>query len=217
MRFELRTTDDGSLTVFDHEAGECFKSRHAARLEAEHVFFGPAVLEHPAYGKDATFTVLELGFGLGTNFLHFLSRGYRGNFTSIERDFGGARFYLEHVEEPALAELLAARSLERPGMRAELVEGDFFAELRLLGEAGYRAHAVLFDPFSPKANPDAWTVELFRLISSVLHPGGRLVTYSVSRGAKDACAAAGLVAEKRKLPPALRKRSALLAIRSKGG
>jgi tRNA U34 5-methylaminomethyl-2-thiouridine-forming methyltransferase MnmC len=216
MRFELRTTSDGSLTVFDREAGECFKSRHAARLEAEHVFFRPAVLEHPAYGRGA-FETLELGFGLGTNFLHFLARDYRGGFLSVERDFGGARFYLEHAREPELSALLDRRVFERNGLRAELREGDFFDVLRDRAAEGYRADCILFDPFSPRANPEAWTAELFRLVARVLKPGGRLVTYSVSRAAKDAASAAGFTVSKRDLPPALQKRSALLAIRGTDG
>ena len=168
MRFELRTTEDGSLTVFDREAGECFKSRHAARLEAEYVFYRPGVLESPRYatkkGAEAgAFTVLELGFGLGTNFLHFLSRGYRGLFVSIERDLSGARFFLEHAPDSALSALLETGTFTGGDMRAALRRGDFFEELRALAKEGFLADAVLFDPFSPKANPEAWTSELFKI------------------------------------------------------
>lgn len=216
MRFELRSTEDGSLTVFDHEAGECFKSRHAARLEAEHVFYRPSVLEHPAHGARGL-DVLELGFGLGTNFLHFLDRGFQGTFRSIERDLSGAAFFLAHAPDPSLAAMVEKREFESGAMRARLMEGDFFAELRRMEGEGYRADAVLFDPFSPKANPEAWTAELFGLAAAILRPEGRLVTYSVSRAAKDAAAAAGLAVEKRELPPELRKRSALLAIRRRDG
>jgi tRNA U34 5-methylaminomethyl-2-thiouridine-forming methyltransferase MnmC len=217
MRFELRETSDGSLTVFDREAGECFKSRHAARLEAEHVFYAPGVLEHGSYGAPG-FETLELGFGLGTNFLHFLSRGYAGGFTSIERDLAGARFFLENGEKDrALRELVDSGGFQTEKMRARIRQGDFFGELRALAKEGYRTDAVLFDPFSPKANPEAWTSELFALVFALLRPQGRLVTYSVSRVAKDAAAAAGFLVEKRELPSALRKRSALLAIRPQSG
>lgn len=212
MRFELRETADGSLTVFDHEVGECFKSRHAARLEAEHVFYRPAVLEHPAFGA-RPLHVVELGFGLGTNFQHFLARGFEGTFSSIERDLAGARFYLGHAPNADLEALLAASTFARGGFLASLHRGDFFEVLRSLLAAGERADAVLFDPFSPKANPAAWTRELFLLAFSLLRPGGRLVTYSVSRAAKDAALESGFEVHKRKLPDELRKRGALLAIR----
>jgi tRNA U34 5-methylaminomethyl-2-thiouridine-forming methyltransferase MnmC len=84
-------------------------------------------------------------------------------------------------------------------------------DMAKLEKAGVKAHAILFDPFSPKANPEAWTSEVFRLAAALLAPGGRLVTYSVSRTAKDAAASAGLIVEKHPLPAELNKRSALLA------
>jgi tRNA U34 5-methylaminomethyl-2-thiouridine-forming methyltransferase MnmC len=152
--------------------------------------------------------VLELGFGLGTNFRHFLDRGFRGVFHSVERDLAGAAFLQEHAPDASLARLLAERDSVFGPMRAVLHETDFFAFT-----PHFRAHAVLFDPFSPKANPDAWTADLFRIAYSCLLPGGRLVTYSVSRAAKDAASAAGFAVAKRDLPAELRKRSALLAIR----
>ena len=212
MRFELRETADGSLTVFDGEAGECFKSRHAARLEAEHVFYRPGVLEHPAHGS-RPLDVVELGFGLGTNFQYFLSRGFRGTFRSIERDLAGAAFYLEQAPDAELAALVKHGMFARGEFAATLLPGDFFEILRRLLAAGERADIVLFDPFSPKANPTAWTEELFSLAYQLLRPEGRLVTYSVSRTAKDVAAAAGFEVHKHKLPDELRKRSALLAIR----
>ena len=211
-RFTLHPTEDGSLTVFDREAGECFKSRHAARSEAEHVFYGPAVLDSPLYGKTVGFRVLELGFGLGTNFLHFLGRGFEGEFLSIDRDLAGARFFLGQGQDSgALGELVEKKRWTGGRMAAALLEEDFFTALPRLRAEGYLAHAVLFDPFSPKANPSCWTAELFALAAGVLAPGGRLVTYSVSRAAKDGATAAGLIVEKRELPASLKKRAALVA------
>jgi len=213
MRFTFRPTNDGSLTVFDLEAGECFKSRHAARLEAETVFFSPGVANNPWYGNAEPFRVLELGFGLGTNFLYCLERGFKGEYITVERDLAGSRFYLDREPNASLTKLVGEGFFESGGLRAKLLEDDFFAILPLLHEQGFQAHAIFFDPFSPKSNPDCWTPSFFRLVASLLAPGGRLVSYSVSRGAKDGAAAAGLVVEKHKLPSALKKRSALLAIK----
>ncbi len=213
MRFAIHTTEDGSLTVFDQEAGECYKSRHAARTEAEHVFYGPGVRENPHFGKAKPFRVLELGFGLGTNFLHFLESGFEGEFLSLERDLGGVIFFLEQQDHAPLRALVKERSLDSEKMKARVIEEDFFVALPKLAVEGYRAHCILFDPFSPKANPDCWTEKLFQLSSELLLPGGRLVTYSVSRAAKDGAAKAGLSVEKRDLPPSLKKRSALIAVK----
>jgi tRNA U34 5-methylaminomethyl-2-thiouridine-forming methyltransferase MnmC len=214
MRFDLHPTSDGSLTVFDRDAGECFKSRHAARTEAEHVFFGPGVRENPHYGKALPFRVLELGLGLGTNFQHCREQGFEGEFVTIERDLAGLRFYLEHAKpDSELALLAETGKMEQGSFSARLLESDFESALPLLGFEGFRAHAIFFDPFSPKANPGCWTPAFFRLAAHLLVPGGRLVTYSVSRIAKDSAEAAGLIVEKRKLPAELKKRSALLALK----
>lgn len=211
MRFELRTTSDGSLTVFDADAGECFKSQHSAALETNAVFIHPGIRENPWLGEAKPFRVLELGFGLGTNFLSLRQSELAVDFTSIERDLAGARFSLEHFPAPELAEFVRQRTFERKSFRAQLMEVDFFVALEQLARAGARFHAIFFDPFSPKANPEAWTEKLFRGVAALMEPNARLVTYSVSRIAKDAAEAAGLVVEKHKLPPTLQKRSALLA------
>lgn len=212
MRFRLQETQ-GGFTVFDEEAGECFKSRHSALAEAEQVFFGPGAKESAWWGKASPFRILELGFGLGTNFEFLRQQAADLHLTSIDRDLAGARFFLEAQDNPALREILDRRNFSEGPFSARLLEEDFFIALPRLIEAKEKFHCVYFDPFSPKANPEAWENRLFSLCARLLHPQGRLVTYSVSRAAKDGAAAAGLKVEKRDLPPELHKRSSLLAIK----
>ena len=212
-RFTIQETASGP-TVFDSEAGECYKSRHSAFREAEEVFFRPAYLESPWREKAAPFRILELGFGLGTNFLHLNGKpGLAIEFVSIERDMTGAEFYLAHGEQAELRAILREKIFRREDFSASVIEKDFFTALPDLLARGQKFHAVYFDPFSPKANPEAWTTELFRLSHALLVPAGRLVTYSVSRAAKDAAAAAGFAVTKRELPPELQKRNSLLAVK----
>jgi queuine tRNA-ribosyltransferase len=207
MRFHIQETASGP-TVFDETVGECFKSRHSAEEEAEAVFFQPGLAEHPDFGL-RPLSVLELGFGLGTNFLHLSRKSLPIRFVSIERDFSGLDFYLQHFPNPLLQEFLAQRQISAP-IQAQLIEGDFFACLPNLNE---EFDCVFFDPFSPKANPDCWTEKLFAHVFAKLRPNGRLVTYSVSRNAKDSALAAGFHVWKRDLPEGLQKRSSLLAIK----
>jgi tRNA U34 5-methylaminomethyl-2-thiouridine-forming methyltransferase MnmC len=215
MRFELRTTSDGSHTVFDTEVGECFKSRHAAALEVEAVFFQPGIAENPWLKKAEPFRVLELGFGLGTNALHLKTKALALELLSVERDLAGAEFYLAQEPNPWLQQLVDTKKASEGPYSAQILVGDFFQVLPELIKQKPRFHAVFFDPFSPKANPEAWTSELFQLAEALLEPEGRLVTYSVSRVAKDAAMAAGLSVEKRHLPPELNKRGSLLAVKEK--
>lgn len=212
MRFRLQETQ-GGVTVFDEEAGECYKSRHSALAEAEHVFYRPGIRESSWFGQAAPFRVLELGFGLGTNFEFLRRQGDGLHLVSIDRDLGGARFLLSAEPNAALTAILETKEFQEGSFSARLLEEDFFVALPRLIEAGEKFHCVYFDPFSPKANPDAWTEKLFSLAAELLFPEGRLVTYSVSRAAKDGAALAGLRAQKRDLPPELQKRSSLLAIK----
>ncbi|RZA08566.1 MAG: hypothetical protein EOP11_04465 [Proteobacteria bacterium] len=213
MRFRVQPTQDG-LTVFDSEAGECFKSRHSANLEIEEVFYRPGYLENEWRLKAKPFRILELGFGLGTNFLHLLGKTEETiELVSVERDLAGANFYLEQDPHPALRQILAEKTFAEKNYRARIELGDFFTVLPALRARQEKFHAVYFDPFSPKANPEAWSLELFSLAFDLLEEDGRLVTYSVSRVAKDAAAAAGFHVTKRDLPAALQKRNALLAVK----
>jgi tRNA U34 5-methylaminomethyl-2-thiouridine-forming methyltransferase MnmC len=209
MRFRLQNTDDGSLTVFDEQSGESYKSRHAARLEAEHVFFLPGIRENPWLGRAQPLRILELGFGLGTNCSFLSGQGLELEFTSIDRDLAGLRFFLAQEKNLFLEELLEKREAASGLFKAKLVEADFLEAMR--GMEQEKFHCIYFDPFSPKANPESWSEEIFRQAYELLAPEGRLVTYSVSRVAKDAAAKAGFLVEKREPPPELKKRHALLA------
>ena len=210
MRFELRTTEDGSSTVYDHEVNECFKSSHAAQTEAEWVFFRPGILENPWLQSAAPFRVLELGLGLGTNFLHLEAKNLPIEFTTIERDTQGLEYYLKCHPSSKLKEFLATKAYRSGPFSAQLILDDFQSALDDLPPLA-KFHCIYFDPFSPTKNPDSWTPDFFRKVAARMEPGAHLVTYSVSRIAKDGALAAGLSIEKRSLPPILHKRSSLLA------
>ncbi len=217
MRFEWITTKDGSETLFDRRAGESYKSGHAARTETEAVFLNPGVLEHPERTEAERFRILELGFGLGTN-LETLYAWWKKDkrqpleFVTIDSDLSGLRFLGEAGKLSDLTEsLLRTGKYAEPGFFVELLDLDFFAAFKKL-KMDPRFHTIFFDPFSPKAEPKNWSADLFQKAKGVLRPHGRLVTYSVSRSAKDGLTRAGFTWEKRTLPAILHKRASLLAI-----
>jgi chorismate dehydratase len=53
--------------------------------------------------------------------------------------------------------------------------------------------AIFYDPFSPKAQPDMWTVELFKEMYRVMKDSGILATYSCARIIRDNLSKADLV------------------------
>ena len=65
---EPRTTNDGSRTLFDPEAGQSFHSGHGAVREARHVYLRASGVADRLAGGRAT-RVLEVGLGSGLNLL----------------------------------------------------------------------------------------------------------------------------------------------------
>ena len=57
------------------------------------------------------------------------------------------------------------------------------------------ADAVFFDPFSPKKQPELWSVDLFQKIFQIMASGARLTTYSCARQARENLQAAGFRTE----------------------
>lgn len=213
-RFTWRTCDDGSRTLHDSVVDETYKSSHAAQTETWSVFLTPGILEHPAQqNPGANFHILELGFGLGTNFRSLVefssTQKNKIFFTSLEKDLSGADFFQTHQPHEATKKLLQNHFLEKNNLQAKILVGDFLFLLQNTPSEIF--DCIFFDPFSPKINPEAWGATILQECYRVLRREGRLVTYSVSRVAKDGLQKAGFQVEKRALPQIMRKRSSLLA------
>ncbi len=223
------TTLDGSLTLESARYGETYRSRRGALSESKHVFLAASGVEDLMATRGSV-RVLEVGFGTGLNFL----------VTAATAAQAGADLeYLAAERDPLPAETIAAlrydellpfegpapllswyRRLGSPvppglhtwshartaltlhvGEAADLVTG--------MGEG--TVDAIYLDPFSPRANPDAWEAGLLTALAGALTPGGRLVTYSVSGAVRRCLAAAGL--EVTKVPgPSGGKRESLVAV-----
>ena len=218
-RFITAITADGSPTLFDSHWGETFKSRHAAHLESEEVFIRPGIIENPLYQEKKPFRILELGFGLATNcraLLHSVSLKTSFIYTAIEADLSGLKAMVESGasgnDRIWMEEILASgKALPRPGFVVEVVYDSF---TNALAKKRGPFEAIFHDPFSPARNPEGWTEEIAQALFAELEPGGRLVTYSVSRTAKEIFAKAGFTLQKIRLPELLHKRESLLATKA---
>lgn len=71
--------------------------------------------------------------------------------------------------------------------------------------------SIFLDGFSPARNPGIWSPPVLAAVAARLRPGGRLATWTVAGGVREALRGAGLVVDKRPgLPP---KRDCLVARR----
>jgi tRNA U34 5-methylaminomethyl-2-thiouridine-forming methyltransferase MnmC len=222
-------TDDGSVTLYSPRFQQTFRSRHGARSEAQVVFVENSGVAARLAARRPT-RVLEVGLGAATNFAlsaalalaHDTPLAYQ--VWEIE-PLPSAAWRLAQLDALApaafVAALLGAR--ERWG---EMGAGRYHfhchtitlevvvAAIAELGPADTDARfdAIYLDPFSPEANPEAWTPEVLRRLAAHLAPSGRLVSYSVRGDVRRALTAAGLRVQK--VPgPAGGKREVLCAER----
>lgn len=192
--------------------GDIYFSRSGGLDEARHVFIDGNDLPSRwrALAPDARFTVGELGFGTGLNFLcawqAFLRHAPPGaqlHYVSCELEpLGSAELRaalalwpdLSAVAQPLLAQYRAPA----PGWHRFAFPGHSVHLTLLVGDAreclprlAARVDAWFFDGFSPDRNPQLWEPGLFRAAAACSAPDATLSTYSVAGAVRRAAADAG--------------------------
>jgi tRNA U34 5-methylaminomethyl-2-thiouridine-forming methyltransferase MnmC len=127
-RREVRTTADGSRTLFDVEAGQTLHSEHGAVREARHVYLeASGVAARLARGRPTR--VLEVGLGAGLNLLISADAAVAGG---AELRYRALDRRLPSAEEVATLDL--GRALGDPGLASRWHE--LLRELRGQREDG---------------------------------------------------------------------------------
>jgi len=189
--FETVVLGTGEASVRDRRSGEIMHPGLGPRREAELLYVEQTRLaERLAAPEEGPVRVLDVGLGAATNALAVVDHAARAGgraleLVSLERDTAPLRLVLEQpagfpvqAAHRALLEALLAQGVAvAPGVRWTWLEGDALAALDRLDAP---QDVVCFDPFSPEANPELWTVEALRRFRAVLAPGGVLSTYSGS-------------------------------------
>jgi queuine tRNA-ribosyltransferase len=166
------------------------------RVEAEQLYVGQSrLVERLAAGPVVLF---DVGLGAGSNALAALAAaarcGGRLDVISFERDLGALElaltpeFGLDAEAARAARTLLAHGAYESGPTRWRLRHGDLLAALEIEAE---RADLVFWDPFSPRANPELWTVEAFAAMRARAGQRCTLFTYSASTATRAAMLLAG--------------------------
>jgi hypothetical protein len=149
-------------------------------------------LEERMRGRDQ-FVIWDVGLGAGANALAMAEAlaGLENQQTAVElRSFEQTleplRFALVHARElgyldpwrDEIAELLKKGSVQIGRIRWSIEPGDF--RQRVSECAGPAPDGVIFDPYSPTANPGMWTQTIFRAIRLRAAADCILTTYSRS-------------------------------------
>jgi tRNA 5-methylaminomethyl-2-thiouridine biosynthesis bifunctional protein len=189
--------------------GDVYKSRAGAFREAQAVFVAGCRLRERWCASEA-FTVLELGFGLGVNFLATLAawradpaRPARLNFVSVEAhpvapsDLRRALAALA-IDGDDARRLCEAWPLRTPGLHRLRFADDRVTLTLAFGDARrvvpgpqLAADAFYLDGFAPARNPGMWEPVLIKALARLARPDATLATYSAAAGVRDALAAAG--------------------------
>ncbi|SDE02743.1 tRNA (5-methylaminomethyl-2-thiouridine)(34)-methyltransferase MnmD [Riemerella columbipharyngis] len=189
MKREIRTTADGSKTLFINELNEGYHSHHGALQEAKHVFIKNGL----ARIEKIEFNILELGFGTGLNVLVTAEALMATNIskinyytiekypvTSDEIQNMGFEHLFENTKMASIYEKIHSCEWETlcsimPKLSLKKIKSDFHnlenIELPTID-------LVYFDCFGARVQPDLWELPLVKMVSDKMTTGSLLSTYS---------------------------------------
>lgn len=210
-RVELKTSEDGSSTLYRPDLDEHYHSIHGAIQESMHVFIQAGLLHHPA----TNLNILEVGFGTGLNalltwvyqdkrsvFYHSLERYPLDsalvsgiNYPLILNIPNSEDVFIKMHQSPWNEEFQISENLRL--FKDECDLNDFHPQRKY--------DLIYFDAFGPDKQPELWIPEIFSKISNAMNAGAILVTYSCKGTVKRALKNAGLEIEKIPGPPGKRE------------
>ena len=188
--FELVTVASGARSLRSREHGETFHPVIGPMAEARSLHVAQQRLVERAAVMRAHFVIWDVGLGAAANAVAVLEalRDCRGapavELHSFDCTFAPLRFALDHAEalgylaphRATVEALLAHRQTTIGAVTWHLHHGDF----RSLHAAAPAPHAVLYDPYSPRANPELWTLEHFTALVARLARSCLLSNYTRS-------------------------------------
>ncbi len=206
----VQPTKDGSTTLYSSRFGQHYHNPNGAVAESRHVFFDtPGIPD--AINRQTKLNIFETGFGTGLSLLLLMQYLNQSINKPIVTLFSVEAFPIDAAmvksfdfgDNPGLnqsKELLAEifQNL-KPGLNhfqisenltLKLYSG-LFDNLFENESIQEKFHFFFHDPFSPEANPDLWTPEVFKKLASVSHHDAILSTYCAASAARAAMAVSG--------------------------
>jgi queuine tRNA-ribosyltransferase len=195
---EVVRTSGGALAIRSLDAGEVMHPGVGPLVEAEALYVRQSRLVHRL--REGHVVLFDVGLGAGSNALAARAAaeasGGRLELVSFERDLGALRLALEQGSafgfDGESAE--AARALLERGRYQgahttwRLERGDV---LEALAHQMVAADVIFWDPFSPRVNPELWTVAAFAAVRARAAARATLFTYSASTAVRVAMLLAG--------------------------
>lgn len=224
---DLQWQEDGA--PFSAQYGDVYFSRNGGLAETAHVFLDANHLQQRWLELDkqphpGVFTIVELGFGTGLNFLSCWRLWQQTGCQRLRLHFISCEKH--PLSQPALAralqqwpqlatfadELIKQYPDHSPGYHRrycqhpasstaavvlDLYYGDALTLLQQQSNLKAKADAWFLDGFSPALNPELWSDELLQTIAHWSQTGTTLSSYSVTGRVVRALKALGFSVEKR--------------------
>lgn len=193
--------------------GDIYFSTDGGLDETRTVFLGGCGLPE-GWQEAECFTIAELGFGSGLNFLaawqlweRTKPKNGRLHFVSIEKfPFDKDSLSQALSAWPELAEKASALLMQWPG-RVRGLHRLHFGDVSLtlvhddiepaLESINMRADAWFLDGFSPSKNPDMWSADVMNKLASLSAAGARLASFTVAGSVRRALTDAGFDVERK--------------------
>ncbi len=223
---KIVVTSDGSNTLFSEHFGETYHSTHGAVQESMHIFIN-ACLHYLAEKEKRVLNIFEFGFGTGLNailaYRYAQENNIRLNYRCIEAfpislTEAAQLNYGEILNDDTYRNVYMSMHEVAPG--EALVVSDNFTFTKYISNIRYfnfslieNTDAVFYDAFSPDAQPELWTKELFEKIYAQMSMDGTLTTYCAKGQVKRNLKEAGFNIESLDGPPG--KREITRALKSK--
>lgn len=202
---EVVTTRAGAQAVRDRITGELMHPVVGPQVEAERLYLSPSRLAERLAVEGEPLVLLDVGLGAGSNALaawklsEARTSGRVLEIVSFDRSLDALALAIadEHAESfgfvgasrAAARAILERREHEAVRTRWRCIVGTLPDTLGELPDAA--ADVVFWDPFSPKANPQLWTMRAFRALRRVCRAGATVHTYSGATATRSALLLAG--------------------------
>ncbi len=207
------TTSDNSKTLYSEEFGEHYHSSFGAKTESDHIFI-EAGLKYISREIN-NINILEMGFGTGLNALltykFAQENSVKINYTSVEaypikmEEAHNLNYHeLLKIDRDIFIKMHNANAVPlalNENFTFQLIKNKF--ESANFTENYFEL--VYYDAFSPDAQPELWTQEIFTKVYNAMKKAGVLTTYSCKGLVKRNLKASGFSIKKLPGPPGKRE------------
>jgi tRNA U34 5-methylaminomethyl-2-thiouridine-forming methyltransferase MnmC len=222
-KIEVRTTADGSPTLYVPALDEHYHSHHGAAQESRHVFIeaGLQPLLEAGIGSvrqpGRPLRLLEVGLGTGLNALLTLATARRSAAAVVYDGYETVPLPTEALaalapqweDMPALrdafTQLHAAPWNEALALTPSFSLTKWLAELQTAALPANYYDLIYFDAFAPEKQPELWAEAVFAKLYAAAAPGAVLVSYCAQGQFRRNLRAAGWLTEKLPGPPGKRE------------